>query len=230
MRTIFLTTLFVLFTLPVFAQGDYTDPATLPGYTEVSTAPQTTVYSEPCNCEKEMKVVADIVRNPVEPTPDTSKAKTEWWQILLDNLLQIVFSILGIVVIPLIKNGVDFINTKRNWHIQSEVLENLATNGIAYAEEVSRKSVLHNGGQKTPGAQKMDLALNFVKTNLEASGFTKDVKMDLTQFIESKLHSVRPLFQQIAVEDAAHLAGQAIAGGTGATGCNAGCGCTGEHS
>lgn len=110
----------------------------------------------------------------------------EWWQVLLNHVLELSIAILVPVALHLLNRWLK----QRELEFLSEVVEKAVTGGVAFAEEQAHKA-LKADGKKTPSAEKLDIALNFVEGRLKDAGYDKLARDKLIELIEAKLNQVR---------------------------------------
>ncbi len=115
--------------------------------------------------------------------------------VLSEHILPIVFAFLVAVVVPLIRAALKGIEKKFDVDIddrlEARALE-LVQSGIRYAEEWSLKKA-KAGEEKPSGAQKLDEALAFVRTEAERAGLSSWIESrggDLSKVIEGQIRKV----------------------------------------
>jgi hypothetical protein len=141
---------------------------------------------------------------PCPPCPpvevEIAQATQAWWEILLSYLVEIVASLMLVVIPVLVRAALAKWGEKLSVDKQVAVqrlVDGVLGSAVAFAEEQAKKA-LHDGGERTPGAQKMDQALAYAKRQLESSGVGVIAEEDLVAWMEARLH-----LQRAAMADAA---------------------------
>lgn len=142
--------------------------------------------------------------SPCPPCPPVSVEFTPvvqvWWEVLLAHLVEVVGSIVLIVVPVLVRAAIQKWGAKlaaeKRLAIQ-RLVDGVLGGAVAYAEEQAKKA-LHDGGERTPGAEKLGKALEYAQTQLIQSGVSDIAQDELVKLLEAKLH-----LQRAAMADAA---------------------------
>ena len=132
--------------------------------------------------------------SPVEVSVgEAPAAQQEWWMVLLDALVQltapVVTAILGVLGAWVVRK------LTKKWDVEKQekvlhLTDGLITSGVAFAEEQARKA-LRVGDGRTPGAEKMQAAVDYVQGQLDSSGLPGVATEELVKLIESKLQQER---------------------------------------
>lgn len=134
----------------------------------------------------------DVVCPPISIDVN-GEAQQAWWMILLDFLLQLLTPIAIAVLTTLSSIALNKWGKKLDVD-KKQALDSLLsvfiTDGLLLAEEQGRKALKVNG-EKTPGAAKLQNALDHVKNRLNENKLPEMLETELTQLIEAKLHSER---------------------------------------
>jgi len=158
--TLILTTALSL-TLPAMAQAPTTQPAAAVIKTSVSApavkteVPAVKTEAPAVKTEAPATQPAVSATKTAEPTPEPTVS--EWWKVLLKRLMELVFTILGIMATVL----VTVLMKKYGFENYSSKVNDILLRGTAYAEQMSVKAAKLSG-KPLAGAEKMELALGFV--------------------------------------------------------------------
>jgi len=139
------------------------------------------VMGQPCECP------------PVDINLSTAEPVQAWWQVLLIHLMDAVVPIVAAVLGTLVSIAVRKWGKKLDTEKQDAVIRltnDFIAAGIGFAEEQGRKA-LKDGAERTPGADKLGSALEFVQDRLSVSGLDKMAEEELSRLIESRLASER---------------------------------------
>lgn len=140
-------------------------------------------FGQPCECSP---VTVSVVPAAVELTQ-------EWWQVLLvglmDSALPIIGTVLGTFATLAVRKWGKRLDVEKQDGI-IKMTNDLIGAGIGFAEEQGRKA-LNDGAERTPGAEKMGSAMDFIQERFEASGLDKMAEVELKRLIESKLSQER---------------------------------------
>jgi len=130
---------------------------------------------------------------PVDVNLSLAEQAQTWWMVLLDFLLQLVTPIAIAVLTTLAGIAVRKWGHKLDTDKQEALIrltDNVITAGISFAEEQGRKA-LRADKVKTEGAQKLSMATEFVKTQLDQSGLSGIAEEELVKLIEARLAQER---------------------------------------
>jgi len=116
------------------------------------------------------------------------------WMLLLDQAaIPLLVAILTPIILMFVKRGLDLFERKADFQVSLDHLyrlEQLVLKGIAYAEEQAHKALKGDEAEPLAGETKLEMAIEFVKTNAKAMGI--DTKTDdLAKLIESALFESR---------------------------------------
>lgn len=153
-----------------------------------------------------MLVAAVAWGEPCPPCPpvDVSVALSEqaqtWWMVLLDALVQLAAPFVAVAITALASVGLKrwFAKLEREGRkidVETQeailrALDGLVRGGVSFAEEQARKALRYNE-VKTEGADKMQLAVDFVMGNLDESQLLRIGREELERLIESRLAQER---------------------------------------
>jgi hypothetical protein len=111
---------------------------------------------------------------------------------ILDNLIPIVFAILTPILALLARALIRWLQEKLDFEVdiekENKLLE-LVMDGIAYAEEQSKKAIKED--KKLPSGDKLRLAIEYVSDRIEELGLPKLAGDKLAKMIESRLGQTR---------------------------------------
>lgn len=137
---------------------------------------------------------------PVDVTVALADQAQMWWMVLIDAIVQLVFPVIGVVLVALAQAGLKKWFAKlekegRMIELQTQesifrAVDGLVTGGLSFAEEQARKA-LKVDKVKTEGAAKMQIAVDFVMENLETSRLPEIGREELVRLIESRLNQER---------------------------------------
>jgi hypothetical protein len=99
--------------------------------------------------------------HPAAPTAvviDAEAKVAQWWQLLLRHLMEIIFSILGIMA----TGFVAVLLKKYGFEAQTAKINDVLERAVSYAEQKAISATKLNG-QPSPGAAKMEMALDFAR-------------------------------------------------------------------
>ena len=125
-----------------------------------------------------MLLAADATSKPTT----TATGEQAWWQVLLSTLLHVVF----VIGVPVLVTVIYSLLKRWNIGIEREQIEKIAEQAANWAEHKA-KAALKDGGKKTPGAEKMALALKFAKDLAEQYKLTDKASAKLKELIEASL-------------------------------------------
>lgn len=133
--------------VPVMAQAPATQPAAV---TKVATPTSAPVAKTEAPATK-----VAVAAKAAEPAPEPTVS--EWWKVLLKHLLELAFTILGIMATIF----VTVLMRKYGFENYSAKVNDLLLRGTSYAEQMSIKAAKLSG-KPLAGAEKMELALGFI--------------------------------------------------------------------
>lgn len=107
-------------------------------------------------------------------------AKQTWWEHLLLTLIQIVL----LIGLPTLVVLISKVLSRFNINVESEQLTKIAQQASNWAEHKA-KIVLKDSGEKTEGAQKMELALGFAKGMAEQYKLPEKAQAKMKDLIEA---------------------------------------------
>lgn len=135
-------------------------------------------FGQPCECSP---VTVNVVPA-VEPIQ-------EWWQALLvglmDSALPIIGTVLGTFATLAVRKWGKRLDVEKQDGI-IKMTNDMIGAGIGFAEEQGRKA-LNDGAERTPGAEKLNSAMEFIQERFKVSGLDKMADVELKCLIESKL-------------------------------------------
>lgn len=137
------------------------------------------VFGEPCP--------------PVEVHFIQQPAQQEWWMVALDFILQLVAPIAIAVLTALAGIAVRRWGRKLSVDKQTAISKLVATfieGGISFAEEQGRKALKVDGTQ-TKSAEKLQVAVDYIKAQIASSGIADIARDDLVMLIEARLQAER---------------------------------------
>lgn len=107
-------------------------------------------------------------------------AKQTWWEHLLLTLIQIVL----LIGLPTLVVLISKVLSRFNINVESEQLTKIAQQASNWAEHKA-KIALKDSGEKTEGAQKMELALGFAKGMAEQYKLPEKAQAKMKDLIEA---------------------------------------------
>jgi len=124
---------------------------------------------------------------------EAAMPQQEWWMVLLDFLLQLVAPVAIAVLTALAGIAVQRWGKKLDVDKQAaltRLLTGFVEGGISFAEEQGRKA-LRAGGEQTKSAEKLQAAVDYVQSQIDASGVARIAQEDLVKLIEARLQAER---------------------------------------
>ena len=131
------------------------------------------------------------------PCPPVTVAVTpaiqEWWEVLLSHLVEIVGTLVLIIVPVLVRKALQKWGSKMSAEGQlavQKLTDGILGGAVAFAEEQAKKA-LDAGEERTPGAAKLDSAVEYAMTQLRQSGAEDIARDELVRLLEAKLNMQR---------------------------------------
>jgi hypothetical protein len=151
MNTKSLLVVFLLMGFPVFA--DDKPP-------EVATAAEVVgpTQSKAAEAEKPKTINIEATKEDLALLDDTEKAGLNWWQLLLKHLMELVFTLLGLIGTAL----VTVLFKKYKFQEQTDKINDLLMRAIGFAEQKSKKAAKLDGSPKG-STEKLELAIQFAQ-------------------------------------------------------------------
>ena len=124
---------------------------------------------------------------------DGGADQQELWQSIVSELLVVVFALATPVLLVLLRKLAEVVREKWGMDIsaaQEELVMTVVRQGLAYAEEQSRKA-LKEGKEPKTGDEKKIEAVKFISEKLETLGVLTWSSEKLSELVESALHMKR---------------------------------------
>lgn len=96
---------------------------------------------------------------PAAPVAAEKASEVSWWKVLVSNAMELAFALLGLLLSGL----VTVLMKKYGFESQSTRVNELLGKATAYAEQKAIKAAKLEEGKETPGAEKMQLAVEFAE-------------------------------------------------------------------
>lgn len=129
----------------------------------------------------------------------------EYLKPILDILVPIVASGVGLFLTYLFKRGLDFLREKHGFEVDSKVqqrIQQTILDGIALAEQQAIKS-LKQGQDAPDGAKKLKIAVDYIYESLKEQGYGEIPEEKIEQWVELLLAQVTDYTASPEITDAA---------------------------
>jgi len=136
-----------------------------------ASAPAATTTAAPAKIDATAAVKA-------EPTQE----KQEWWQVLLAELLKLFL----VIAVPVLSTVVTSLLKRWNINVQQDQVQKIATTAAGWAEQKAL-AALKEGKDRTSGADKMKMALDFANGLADQYKLKAQLTAKLQDLIESAL-------------------------------------------
>ncbi len=118
----------------------------------------------------------------------------EWFKIVLENILPVLFTILVPIMVVLGRWFIRYLEKKLDFDMAQETeaqLMGYIRQGISYAEEKALAAVEVDPQDMTPGQAKLNNALGYVREQVERQGWDELAGEKLARLIEAALNQAR---------------------------------------